>query len=112
MQGDTDDALAQRQLVSELIRRQSQLDAEQLAIRRRKLADEQLAARADASAAQLAVQQSVVDQARAMAALKLRQLEELHVRAGIAGVLADGRGGRGAAGRSRQTLPASRTRDG
>jgi HlyD family secretion protein len=86
MQADMNDALAQRQLVSELIRRQSQLDAEQLAFRR-KLADEQLAARAEASAAQIAVQQSSVDQARAMAALKSRQLEELHVRAGIAGVL-------------------------
>src|SRR4029077_3275354 len=49
--------------------------------------DEQLAARAEASAAQIAVQQSAVDQARAMSALKVRQLEDLHVRAGIAGVL-------------------------
>jgi len=86
MQADMNEALAKRQLVSELILRQSQLDAEQLAIRR-KLADEQLAARADSGAAQLAVQQSTVDQARAMAGLKSRQLEELHVRAGIAGVL-------------------------
>jgi HlyD family secretion protein len=86
MQADMNEALSKRQLVSELILRQSQLDAEQLAIRR-KLADEQLAARADAGSAQLAVQQSAIDQARAMAGLKSRQLEELHVRAGIAGVL-------------------------
>jgi len=86
MQADMNEALAKRQLVSELILRQSQLDAEQLAIRR-KLADEQIAARADAAAAQMQVQQSAVDQARAIAALKSRQLEELHVRAGIAGVL-------------------------
>jgi HlyD family secretion protein len=86
MQADMNEALAARQLVSELVRRQSQLDADQLAIRR-KIAEEQLATRADAGTAQIAVQQSAVDQARAMAALKVRQLEELKVRAGIAGVL-------------------------
>jgi HlyD family secretion protein len=86
MQADMNEALAAKQLVSELVRRQSQLDAEQLAIRR-KLADEQLAARADAAGAQVAVQQSSVDQARAIANLKARQLDDLRVRAGIAGVL-------------------------
>jgi HlyD family secretion protein len=86
MQAEMNQALADRKLVSELVRRQSQLDAEQLAIRR-KLADEQLAARAESGSAQIAVQQSAVDQARAIAELKARQLEELHVRAGIAGVL-------------------------
>lgn len=86
MQADMNDALAARQLVSELVRRQSQLDAEQLAVRRQ-LAGEQLATRADAGSAQLAVQQSAVDQARAMANLKARQLDDLRVRAGINGVL-------------------------
>jgi HlyD family secretion protein len=86
MQAEMNQALAERQLVSELIRRQSQLDADQLAVRR-KLADEQLAARADSGAAQVAVQQSAVDQARAIAELKARQLEDLHVRAGIDGVM-------------------------
>jgi HlyD family secretion protein len=86
MQADMNEALAARQLVSELVRRQSQLDADQAAVRR-KLADEQLATRADAGNAQIAVQQSAVDQARAVAALKLRQLDDLKVRAGIAGVL-------------------------
>ncbi|HUR35037.1 MAG TPA: efflux RND transporter periplasmic adaptor subunit [Vicinamibacterales bacterium] len=86
MQADMNEALAARQLVSELVRRQSRLDADQLAIRRT-LATEQLASRADAGAAQLAVQQSSVDQARALAALKARQLRDLRVRAGISGVL-------------------------
>jgi HlyD family secretion protein len=86
MQADMNEALAARQLVSELVRRQSQLDADQLAVRR-KLAEEQLATRADAGTAQVAVQQSAVDQARAVAALKARQLEDLKVRAGIDGVL-------------------------
>lgn len=86
MQADMNEALAARQLVSELVRRQSQLDADQLAVRQ-KLTEEQLASRADAGTAQIAVQQSAVDQARAMAELKVRQLEDLEVRAGIAGVL-------------------------
>jgi HlyD family secretion protein len=86
MQADMNEALAQRQLVSELVRRQSQLDAEQMKVRQG-LAQEQLASRADAGAAQIAVQQSAVDQARAMAALKRRQLDDLQVRAGIDGVL-------------------------
>ena len=37
--------------------------------------------------ARLAVQQSEVDQARAIVRLKQRQVDELHVRAGFAGVL-------------------------
>lgn len=86
MQADMNEALAARQLVSELVRRQSKLDAEQLALRR-KISEEQLASRAGAGAAQIAVQQSSLDQARAIAALKTRQLEELKVRAGIGGVL-------------------------
>ncbi|HEX7941213.1 MAG TPA: HlyD family efflux transporter periplasmic adaptor subunit, partial [Gemmatimonadaceae bacterium] len=44
-------------------------------------------ARADAGTAQMAVQQSSVDQARAIAELKKRQLDDLRVRAGIAGVM-------------------------
>jgi HlyD family secretion protein len=86
MQAEMNAALAERKLVSELVRKQSQLDAEQLAIRRQ-IANEQLAARGDGGTAQIAVQQSAVDQARAMASLKARQLEDLRVRAGIAGVL-------------------------
>ncbi|MGE3958576.1 MAG: efflux RND transporter periplasmic adaptor subunit [Vicinamibacterales bacterium] len=86
MQADMNEALAARQLVSQLVRRQSQLDAEQLAIRHR-LAEEQLATRADAGTALIAVQQSALEQARAVAALKARQRDDLKVRAGIAGVL-------------------------
>jgi HlyD family secretion protein len=80
------EALALDHLVSELVRRQSQVDAEQLAIRRQ-LAQEQLGSRAEASRAQLAVQQSSVDQARALLQLKRRQRAELAVRAGLAGML-------------------------
>jgi len=86
MQVEMNEALAARQLVSALTLRQSRLDAEQLAIRR-DIAQEQLGTRAESSRAQLAVQQSVVDQARALLALKQRQRDELHVRAGLSGIL-------------------------
>jgi HlyD family secretion protein len=80
------EALAKDQLVSELILRQSKLDAEQLAVRR-DIAQEQLASRAEASRAQIAVQQSAVDQARAVLQLKKRERDELKVRAGLDGML-------------------------
>src|SRR5215831_9659900 len=86
MQAEMNEALAKDQLVSDLILRQSKLDADQLAIRR-DIAQEQLASRAEASRAQLAVQQSAVDQARAVLQLKRRERDDLKVRAGIDGVL-------------------------
>jgi HlyD family secretion protein len=86
MQAEMNEALAKDQLVSDLVLRQSQLDATQLAVRRG-IAQEQLATRADSSRAQLAVQQSSVDQAQAYHRLKQRQRDELHVRAGLAGML-------------------------
>ena len=86
MQAEMNQALAEQRLVSALALRQSELDAEQLAVRRG-IAQEQLGTRAEASRAQLAVQQSMVDQARAFLRLKERQRGELHVRAGLTGIL-------------------------
>lgn len=86
MQFEMNEALAKDQLVSDLILRQSKLDAEQLAVRR-DIAQEQLASRAEASRAQLAVQQSAVDQARAVLQLKKRERDDLKVRAGLDGML-------------------------
>lgn len=86
MQAEMNEALAKDRLVSDLVLKQSKLDAEQLAVRRG-IAQEQLATRAEASRAQVAVQQSAVDQARAVLKLKQRQRGELHVRAGLNGVL-------------------------
>jgi HlyD family secretion protein len=86
MQAEMNEELAKSQLVSELVRKQSHLDAEQLSTRR-DIAQEQLATRAESSRAQIAVQQSTVDQARAFLALKERQRGELKVRAGITGIL-------------------------
>src|SRR5437773_7540410 len=82
MQFEMNEALAKDRLVSDLVLRQSRLDAEQLDVRRG-IAQEQLATRAEASRAQLAVQQSAADQARAVLQLKQCQRCELHVRAGL-----------------------------
>jgi HlyD family secretion protein len=86
MQAEMNEELAKRQLVSELVRRQSQLDAKQLE-ERRAIAEQQLAIRGDAGRAQLRVQQSTLDQAKALLALKRQEQGDLRVRAGISGVL-------------------------
>ena len=86
MQAEMNEALATQQLVSALALRQSRVDAEQLAIRD-EIAKQQLASYGDSMKARLAVQQSDLDQARAVMALKRRQRDELKVRAGLDGVL-------------------------
>src|SRR5438876_6195932 len=86
MQAEMNDALAERQLVSALVLRQSKVDAEQLAIRD-EIAKQQLASYEDSVQARLAVQRSEVDQARAVMALKQQQRDELKVRAGLDGIL-------------------------
>jgi HlyD family secretion protein len=86
MSAEMNQALAERQLVSALVLRQSQVDAEQLAIRA-KIANDQLASYEHSIKARLAVQDSEVAQARAMLSLKQQQREALHVRAGLDGVL-------------------------
>jgi HlyD family secretion protein len=78
--------LAEKSLVSTMIVQQSSLDAQQLSIRLA-IAKKQLESVADATQSRLAVQQSEVDQSRAMMQLKRRQFDELHVRAGVGGVL-------------------------
>ena len=80
------EALAKEQLISALDLKQSKMDVEQLTIRHQ-IAQEQLAGYAESMRARVAVQQSEVDQARAIMMLKRRQRDELKVRAGIAGVL-------------------------
>jgi HlyD family secretion protein len=86
MQAEMNDALAERQLVSALVLRQSKVDVEQLAIRD-EIATQQLASYEDSTKARLAVQQSEVDQARAVMRLKQQQRDELKVRAGLDGIL-------------------------
>jgi HlyD family secretion protein len=86
MQAEMNEALAKDQLVSDLILRQSKTDAEQLEIRQ-DIARQQVATSAESMRARLAVQQSDLDQARAILRLKQQQYDELKVRPGFAGML-------------------------
>jgi HlyD family secretion protein len=86
MQAQMNEALAKDQLVSELVLKQSQVDADQLGVRSQ-IAKDQLATKVDSTREQVAVQQSLVDQARAVLQLKRQQKDELKVRAGLDGML-------------------------
>jgi HlyD family secretion protein len=86
MQAQMNEALAKDQLVSDLMLRQSKVDAEQLAVRN-EIAKQQLASSEESMRARLAVQQSDLDQIRAILHLKKRQYDELKVRAGFSGML-------------------------
>jgi HlyD family secretion protein len=86
LQADVNEQLAAKDLVSTLVLKQSKLDADQLAARYQ-MAVKQLASHAESMPARLAVQQAELDQVRAILQLKQRQVDELHVRAGVAGVL-------------------------
>jgi HlyD family secretion protein len=86
MQFQMNQQLAKDQLVSALTLEQSKVDAEQLAIRNQ-IAKDQLDGKTESTRAQLAVQQSSVDQARALLSLTKQQQQELKVRAGLDGML-------------------------
>ena len=86
MQADVNEQLSAEKLVSDLVLKQSKLDAEQLAIRNR-IAQLQLAHTAESKSARLAERQSQVDQARAFMTLKAREVDALRVRPGVAGIL-------------------------
>jgi HlyD family secretion protein len=86
MQAQMNEALAKDQLVSDLVLKQSQVDAQSLEVRNQ-ISKDQLASKADSMRAQLAVQQSLVDQARALLTLTQQQRNELKVRAGLDGML-------------------------
>jgi HlyD family secretion protein len=86
MQSEMNQILAKDQLVSDLVLKQSQVDADSLGVRD-KIAKDQLATKADSMRAQLAVQQSLVDQAQSLLRLTKQQHDELKVRAGIDGML-------------------------
>jgi HlyD family secretion protein len=80
------EALAKDQLISDLTLRQSKTDVEQLEIRN-DIAKQQVATSAESMRARLAVQQSDLDQARAILQLKKQQSDELKVRPGFSGML-------------------------
>ena len=86
MQAQMNEALAKDQLVSTLVLEQSRVDATSLGVRNQ-ISKDQLESKADSMRAQLAVQQSLVDQARALLKLTQQQQDELKVRAGLDGML-------------------------
>jgi HlyD family secretion protein len=86
LQAEINTQLADKQLVSKLTLQQSQLDKDLLASRLA-IARQQLAKDGESIEARMAVQQSDVEQIRAVMRLKQRQFDELFVRAGLAGVL-------------------------
>lgn len=86
MQAQMNEALAKDQLVSDLVLKQSQVDATSLGVRNQ-ISKDQLATKASSMKAQMDVQQSLVDQARAFLRLTQQQRDELKVRAGLDGML-------------------------
>jgi HlyD family secretion protein len=86
IQHETDEKLAKEGLTSQLIEQQSRVKSEQLAIRLQ-LEAERTKIATDSATAKLAAQQARVEQMKALYQLKKSQLEALHVRAGIDGVL-------------------------
>jgi HlyD family secretion protein len=86
LQAEVNEQLGAKALISTLTLRQSKLDAQQLASRYA-LSRKQLDSHAESIDSRLAVQQAEVDQARAVVRLKQREVDELRVRASVAGVL-------------------------
>jgi HlyD family secretion protein len=86
IQHDTDVKLVKEGLTSVLIEQKSRVTEEQLAIRLQ-LEAERTKIASDSANAKLAAQQAKVEQMKALYGLKQSQMEALHVRAGIDGVL-------------------------
>ena len=86
IQHETDVKLVKEGLTSQLIEQKSRVTFEQLAIRLQ-LESERTKVATDAGNARLAAQQARVEQMKALYLLKKSQLDALHVRAGIDGVL-------------------------
>jgi HlyD family secretion protein len=86
IQHDVDKQQVELGLTSRLLEQQSRVKAEQLAIRLQ-LETERTKIASDSANAKLAAQQAKVEQMKALYGLKMSQVDALHVRAGIDGVL-------------------------
>ena len=86
IQHEVDERLKREGLAADVTASLSRVKAEQLGIRLG-LEEERTGNTADSAKARLLVQQSHVDQQRALYDLRMSELEALHVRAGIQGVL-------------------------
>ncbi|HZD32424.1 MAG TPA: HlyD family efflux transporter periplasmic adaptor subunit [Candidatus Angelobacter sp.] len=87
-QAQTDKALYDLGVVSGLTAKASQTKAEEL-VTRNQIEDERLKINQRAIASELAVQQAKIEEMRALADLKQKQLDKLKVRSGVAGVLVE-----------------------
>src|SRR5207245_4015311 len=86
IQHDVDEKLFKEGIGSDHTRNLTKVIEEQLAIRL-KLESERTAVAADSAKARLAAQQAKIDEQKALYQLKKSQVDALHVRAGINGVL-------------------------
>jgi HlyD family secretion protein len=86
LQNEVDEKLRAEGIGAEVTAKLSKVKAEQLAIRL-KLEEDRTKNAEDSAAARLQAQQSHIDQQRALYDLKRSELDSLHVRAGINGVL-------------------------
>ncbi|HVS88838.1 MAG TPA: HlyD family efflux transporter periplasmic adaptor subunit [Candidatus Acidoferrum sp.] len=86
LQHEVDDQLQKQGLAADVTAKLSKVRAEQLAIRT-ELEEERTKNAAETAKTRLAAQQARVDQQKALYNLRHSQLEALHVRAGISGVL-------------------------
>ena len=87
-QAQTDKALYDLGVISGLTAKASAGKAQEL-VTRNNIEDQRLTINEKAIASQLAVQQAKVEEMRALADLKQKQLQRLRVQAGVAGVLVD-----------------------
>ncbi|HMO64427.1 MAG TPA: efflux RND transporter periplasmic adaptor subunit [Verrucomicrobiota bacterium] len=86
LEAEADETLAREGLVPEITRRRSRSKADDYA-QRVAIDERRLAFAGESIASQIAVQQAEVEKMRAALELKRRQVANLHVRAGILGVL-------------------------
>ena len=86
LQAETNEGLFKEGLVAGLTLKISKVRAEELATRN-DIEKKRLSVYSESAQAQIAAQQARVEQLRALAQLKRSQMEALHVRAGIRGVL-------------------------
>ena len=86
MTKDADERLGKLGLKAELDVKTAEVQAEELA-KENDLAQQEVETFANSITPQLAVQQANIDQKRALYALKQSQVEQLHVRAGVDGIL-------------------------
>jgi len=86
MERETNDQLAKNGLVAELVYKTSKIKEGELA-KSDEIEQKRLAFARDSIEPQLAAKQAAVDQANHLAKLKLDQVEALHVKAGMSGVL-------------------------